>query len=161
MVIMPMNVAVKKATKPNASPISSDANQPRSANGIPNSLPFPVSSFVSAAPCCDACAISVEYFVMAEGVQSGLVQAVQVAREVAIRKAANGISYAAYGDTRLEERDLTRMVEAVPGSIAAALNRKAYYFVPLAMSENRTSDATLVAPLYTTEFSDQAICHRN
>ena len=98
---------------------------------------------------------------MAEGVQSGLVQAVQVAREVAIRKAANGISYAAYGDTRLEERDLTRMVEAVPGSIAAALNRKAYYFVPLAMSENRTSDATLVAPLYTTEFSDQAICHRN
>lgn len=98
---------------------------------------------------------------MAEGVQSGLVQAAQVAREAPVRRAANGINFAAYGDTLLEERDLTRMVEAVPATIAAALAHKSYYFVPLAMSENRTTDATLVAPIYTTEFGDQAICHRN
>ncbi len=98
---------------------------------------------------------------MAEGVQSGLVQAVQVAREAPTRKAANGINYAAYGDARLEEPELTRMVEAVPAAIAAALERKSYYFVPLAMSENRGTETTLVAPIYTTEFSEQAICHRN
>lgn len=101
---------------------------------------------------------------MAEGVQSGLLQAAQVARVVSIRKASNGINYAAYGDTKLEESDLTRMVEAVPAAIAAALTRKAYYFVPLAMSEGRsgtTGDTTLIAPTYTTEYSDQAICHRN
>src|SRR5215469_14743354 len=98
---------------------------------------------------------------MAEGVQSGPVQAAQVARETSIRKASNGINFAAYGDTRLEENDLTRMVEAVPTLIAAALSRKAYYFVPLAMSESRASDTTLIAPIYTAEFSDQAICHRN
>jgi hypothetical protein len=107
---------------------------------------------------------------MAEGVQSGLVQAMQVAREAPVQRASNGINYAAYGDIRLEERDLQRMVEAVPTSVAAALNRKAYYFVPLAMSESRSTvsgasgssgDTTLIAPVYTTEFSDQAICHRN
>jgi hypothetical protein len=98
---------------------------------------------------------------MAEGVQSGLVQAAQVAREAPLRRGSNGIHYAAYGDTRLEEHDLQRMVEAVPGGVAAALNRKGYYFVPLAMSESRASDTTLIAPVYTTEYSDQAICHRN
>ncbi len=101
---------------------------------------------------------------MAEGVQSGLLQAAQVARVVSLRKASNGINYAAYGDTKLEESDLSRMVEAVPTSIAAALTRKAYYFVPLAMSEGRsgtTGDTTLIAPIYTTELGDQAICHRN
>src|SRR5215469_8403535 len=107
---------------------------------------------------------------MAEGVQSGLVQATQVAREAPVQRASNGINYAAYGDIRLEERELQRMVEAVPASVAAALNRKAYYFVPLAMSESRSpvsgasgtsGDTTLIAPVYTTEFSDQAICHRN
>jgi hypothetical protein len=29
------------------------------------------------------------------------------------------------------------------------------------MSESRASDTTLIAPTYTAEFSDQAICHRN
>ena len=53
------------------------------------------------------------------------------------------------------------MVQAVPVTIARALSRKTYYFVPLALSEGRISDTTLVAPAYTPELGDQAICHRN
>ena len=98
---------------------------------------------------------------MAEGVQNGLLRAAQVARETATHRAPNGITYASYGDNSLEGSDLERMVQAVPTSIAAALARKAYYFVPLALSEGRGGDSTLVAPAYTTELGDQAICHRN
>ena len=56
------------------------------------------------------------------------------------------------------------MVQAVPDVIAVALTRKAYYFVPLAMSEREHragAEETMVSPEYTTELSDQAICHRN
>ncbi len=112
-------------------------------------------------PFCDACAIQVEYCFMAEGVHSGVVQAAQVIREAAVRQAPNGIRYAAFGDNNLEDKDLDRMVQAVPVAIAGALARKTYYFVPLAMSEARGSEGTLVAPAYTPELGDQAICHRN
>jgi hypothetical protein len=98
---------------------------------------------------------------MAEGVQNGLLRAVQVARETTVHRAPNGIAYAAFGDNSLEGPDLERMVQAVPSAIASALARKAYYFVPLALSEGRAGDSTLVAPAYTTELGDQAICHRN
>jgi hypothetical protein len=98
---------------------------------------------------------------MAEGVQSDLVQAAQVIHEATVRHAANGIAYASFGDNNLDDRDLERMVQAVPGAIAGALTRKTYYFVPLALSDRRGSEATLVAPVYTSEFGDQAICHRN
>ncbi|HEU4636474.1 MAG TPA: hypothetical protein VFS41_09870 [Edaphobacter sp.] len=98
---------------------------------------------------------------MAEGVQNGLVKAVQVARETAVRHAPNGIAYAAFGDNSLEGPDLERLVQAVPAAVASALARKAYYFVPLALSEGRAGDATMVAPAYSTELGDQATCHRN
>ncbi|HEY6374608.1 MAG TPA: hypothetical protein VIX90_03690 [Edaphobacter sp.] len=98
---------------------------------------------------------------MAEGVQNGLVHATQVALETAVRKAANGVNYASFGETSIDDHDLQRMVQAVPNAIAAGLSRKTYYFVPLAISENRTSETTLVAPAYTPELGDQAICHRN
>ncbi|MEO8737665.1 MAG: hypothetical protein ABI380_14140 [Edaphobacter sp.] len=98
---------------------------------------------------------------MADSVQNELVQAVQVARDTEVRKAANGVSYAAFGDTNLDEKDLDRMVQAVPVAIANALTRKTYYFVPLALSESRGSETTLIAPAYTPELGDQAICHRN
>jgi hypothetical protein len=98
---------------------------------------------------------------MAEGVQNGLVRAAQVARETATRRAPNGITYASFGDNSIDGLDLERMVQAVPSSIAAALAKKAYYFVPLALSESRGGDSTLIAPAYTTELGDQAICHRN
>jgi len=98
---------------------------------------------------------------MAEGVQSDLVQAAQVIHEATIRRATNGIAYASFGDINLDDRDLERMVQAVPLAIAGALTRKTYYFVPLALSDRRGSEATLVAPAYTAELGDQAICHRN
>jgi len=110
---------------------------------------------------CDSGVIPVEYCFMAEGVQNGLVRAAQVARETAVLHAPNGIAFAAFGDNSLEGPDLERMVQAVPSAVASALSRKAYYFVPLAISENRTGDSTLVAPAYTTELGDQATCHRN
>ena len=98
---------------------------------------------------------------MAEGVQSELVQAAQVIREAVVRQAPNGIRYAAFGDNNLEASDLERMVQAVPITISGAISRKTYYFVPLALSEARGSEATMIAPGYTPELGDQAICHRN
>jgi hypothetical protein len=98
---------------------------------------------------------------MAEGVQSELIQATQVIREAVVRLAPNGIRYAAFGDNNLDEKDLERMVQAVPAAISNAISRKTYYFVPLALSEVRGSESTMVAATYTPEFGDQAICHRN
>jgi hypothetical protein len=107
---------------------------------------------------------------MAGSVQSGLVQAVQVARDVAARRSANGVRFAAYGETGIEPAELERLVQAVPSSVAAALVRRVYYFVPLAMAEGRSSEAggprasteaTMIAPGYSTELADLAICHRN
>jgi hypothetical protein len=98
---------------------------------------------------------------MADRVQNGLVQAAQVIHEATVRQAPNGVHYAAFGDNVLDDKDLERMVQAVPVSIAGALARKTYYFVPLALSEARGSEATVVAAAYSSEIADQAICHRN
>jgi hypothetical protein len=98
---------------------------------------------------------------MAESVQNGLVQAEQVVRETAAGKASNGVNYGIFGENNIEIKDLERMVQAVPVAIASALGRKTYYFVPLALSESRGSEATLIAPAYSAEWGDQAICHRN
>jgi hypothetical protein len=98
---------------------------------------------------------------MAESVQNGLVQAAQVAREAAAQQAANGVRYAVFGDNSLEQKDFDRMVQAVPVAVAHALQRKIYYFVPLALSESRGSETTLIAPAFTPELGDQATCHRN
>ncbi len=100
----------------------------------------------------------------------GLVQAEQVARDTATRRSLNGVVYAAFGDNRLDALELERMVQAVPTAIAGALTDTAYYFVPLAMSDEREGstgaqrperNATMVAPEYTPELGDRAICHRN
>jgi hypothetical protein len=98
---------------------------------------------------------------MAEGVQNDLIQAAQVINETTVCHAANGIAYASFGDNNLDDHDLERMVQAVPLAIAGALTRKTYYFVPLALSDRRGSETTLVAPAYSAELGDQAICHRN
>ena len=107
---------------------------------------------------------------MAESIDSGLVQATQVAREASVRRAANGISFAAFGDTGLDDVSLMRMVQTVPSSVAAALARKTYYFVPLALAEGRSSgsaghrsgnEETMISPVYSAELADLAICHRN
>jgi len=107
---------------------------------------------------------------LAESIDSGLVQATQVAREASVRRAANGISFAAFGDTGLDDVSLMRMVQTVPSSVAAALARKTYYFVPLALAEGRSSgsaghrsgnEETMISPVYSAELADLAICHRN
>ncbi len=107
---------------------------------------------------------------MAESIQSGLVQATQVAREAAVRRAANGVRFAAFGEIGLDDGELVRMVQAVPTAVAAALGRKTYYFVPLALAEGRGSESaghrsgneeTMISPVYTAELAEQAICHRN
>ena len=107
---------------------------------------------------------------MAEGIQSGLMQAVQVAREAVVRRAANGVSFAAFGETGLDDADLVRMVQAVPSAVGAALERKIYYFVPLALAEGRGSETsghrsgneeTMISPVYSAELAEMAICHRN
>ncbi len=95
---------------------------------------------------------------MADTAQTELLPAQKVAQEVQVLQAQNGVCYAQYGDTHLTAQELERIVQAVPDSIAAALKRRAYYFVPLTISEN---DETLVAPEFTIDFSDRAICHRN
>lgn len=95
---------------------------------------------------------------MADAAQVELLPAQKVAQEVQVQQAQNGVCYAQYGDTHLTPQELERTVQAVPDSIATALKRRAYYFVPLTISEN---EETLVAPEYTLDYSDRAICHRN
>ncbi len=82
----------------------------------------------------------------------------EVIRLAAISQAANGICFAGVGEIPIPIADLERMVSAVPRSIAAALERKAYYFVPLTVSQG---EETLIADRYDIALSDQAVCHRN
>jgi len=105
--------------------------------------------------------MSVEYCFMADSVKNVLIEAAQVVEEAAIRHAPNGIRYAAFGDNNLTDKDLERIVQTVPVPIASVLARKTYYFVPLALSKSRGSEATVVAATYSPEVADQAICHRN
>ncbi len=85
-------------------------------------------------------------------------QAEKVATQATVTAAPNGIRYAGWGDTRISESDLERLVAAVPATLAPALAERAYYFVPLAIAD--TGD-TLIAPSYSVELGDRAVCHRN
>ena len=95
---------------------------------------------------------------MASSAQIELWQAEKVATQVAIAQAPNGIHYAMWGETRISDADLERLVGAVPSTLSAALEHRAYYFVPLAIAD---TDDTMVAPGYTVDLGDRAICHRN
>ena len=81
-----------------------------------------------------------------------------VVRQTPVSQAPNGICYAVAGQVTLAEADLERMIAAVPRSAAAALERKAYYFVPLTVSQG---DDTVIADRYDVTLSDNAVCHRN
>ncbi len=50
------------------------------------------------------------------------------------------------------------MVGAVPATLAPALRQRAYFFVPLAIAD---TGENLVAPGYTVDLGDRAVCHRN
>ena len=79
-------------------------------------------------------------------------------RVTPVSQAANGICYAVAGETAVNSFDLERMIAAVPGKVASALERKAYYFVPLAVSQG---EETVIADRYDVGLSDNAVCHRN
>ncbi len=95
---------------------------------------------------------------MSQAAQSITKPASEVIREAQVSQAPNGICYTTMGQVSLAPADLERMVAAVPRPIAAALERKAYYFVPLTISQG---DETLIADRYDVALSDQAVCHRN
>ena len=82
----------------------------------------------------------------------------EVVRQTPVSQAPNGICYARSGDVTVPESDLERMVAAVPDAAAAALKRKAYYFVPLTVNQG---DETVIADRYDVTLSDNAVCHRN
>lgn len=102
-----------------------------------------------------------------------LVRASQIAREVEVHRSASGVRFATYGETGVPAPDLDRMLEAVPASIAGALKTNTYFFVPLALREpegaevstrrsrSESSDQAMVAPAWTEDLGEAAICHRN
>jgi hypothetical protein len=95
---------------------------------------------------------------MASPAQIELWHAEKVATQVKVTQAPNGIHYAMWGENRISDADLERLVGAVPATLSAALEHRAYYFVPLAIAD--TGDI-MVAPAYSVELGDRAICHRN
>jgi hypothetical protein len=82
----------------------------------------------------------------------------EVVQLTPVSQAPNGICYAVAGEVAVNSFDLERMIAAVPTKVATALERKAYYFVPLAVSQG---DETLIADRYDVALSDNAVCHRN
>ena len=95
---------------------------------------------------------------MAETAQSELWHAEKVATQVKVVRASNGIRYAGWGETRISDTDLERLVGSVPSTLSDALSQRAYYFVPLAIAD---SGEIMVAPSYSVELGDRAVCHRN
>ena len=103
---------------------------------------------------------------MADGVQNGsdvlgtgrLVAAEVLAGTMVVRVSGNGVRYCSFGDTGLDPKELERVLGAVPVTVARALGSRAFYFVPLALAERQ---GAMVAPVYTAELAEEAICHRN
>ncbi len=95
---------------------------------------------------------------MSTSAQIELWHAEKVATQVTVGQASNGIHYAGWGETRVSDTDLERLVGAVPATLSAALANRAYYFVPLAIAD---TGEVMIAPSYNVELGDRAICHRN
>src|SRR5215475_10616324 len=95
---------------------------------------------------------------MAQTTQANTRQPADVIRESPVTQGPNGVCYAVSGEMNIAPADLERMISAVPKAIAAALERKAYYFVPLAVNQG---DQTVIADRYDVALSDNAVCHRN
>lgn len=95
---------------------------------------------------------------MASSTQIELLTAARVAESAVVLQASNRINYAQWGETRITEADVERLVCAVPSGLTGALLSHIYYFVPLSIAD---TGETLIAPAYTVELGDRAICHRN
>jgi hypothetical protein len=111
-----------------------------------------------------------EYSFMVSSAQIELWAAERVAAAASIETSGNGVRSALWGETRLPEKDYAKLVGAVPVALSEALKSRAYYFVPLVIAEQTADQSagqtaepleTQIAPGYTVEFSDRAICHRN
>ncbi len=90
--------------------------------------------------------------------QIELWHAEKVATQAQVTAAPNGLRFAAWGENRISDADIERLVGAVPATLTTALSRRAYYFVPLAIAD---TGETMIAPGYTVDLGDRAICHRN
>jgi hypothetical protein len=95
---------------------------------------------------------------MAEVAQMELLPASLVAQQTPVLQSENRLCYAIFADTHITAQELEPIVQAVPNPVAAALTRHAYYFVPLTIGE---TEETMVAPGYTIDLGDRAMCHRN
>jgi len=95
---------------------------------------------------------------MASSAQTELWSAEKVAEQATVNQAPNGIRFAGWGETRISEPDLEQLVGAVPTTMAPALSRRTYFFVPLTIAD---SGEAQVASAYTVDLGDRAICHRN
>jgi hypothetical protein len=82
----------------------------------------------------------------------------EIIRDVRVTQAPNGICYASVGEVMLPSAELERMVQAVPVAVASALDRRAFYFVPLTIGDG---DKTLVAERFDSSFTARAVCHRD
>lgn len=95
---------------------------------------------------------------MSQAAQAITRQPSEIIREASVSQAPNGICYAVSGEMSISAPDTERMISAVPKAIASALERKAYYFVPLTVNQG---DQTVIADRYDVALSDNAVCHRN
>ena len=82
----------------------------------------------------------------------------EIIRASQVTQAPNGICYGTAGEVTLPSNELERMIASVPRAVAAALQRNAFYFVPLAIADE---DKTLVAERFDGAPPEGAICHRN
>src|SRR5437667_12063193 len=82
----------------------------------------------------------------------------EVVRHTPVSQAPNGICYAVAGEVSVSEADVQRIVAAVPDADAAALERKAYYFVPLTVNQD---DDTVIADGYEVSPSSNAVFPRS
>jgi hypothetical protein len=82
----------------------------------------------------------------------------KVAATVPVCTAAQEVHFAAWGETRVSQPELEKLVGAVPRTLAPAIEKRCYYFVPLVIVEE---NGVVVSPGYTVDLGDRAICHRN
>jgi hypothetical protein len=93
-----------------------------------------------------------------QAVNAQLRSAQEIIRDARVSQAPNGICYTSAGDTMVATDDLERIVGAVPRPIAAALDRKAFYFVPLTMGDD---EKTMIIERFDGPAPEGALCHRN
>src|SRR5579863_5459586 len=91
---------------------------PNPRRGNPKIFPVPGSV---CAMCVNPDLSRLEYSSMASSAQIVLWHAEKVATQVEVGTASNGIHFGSWGETRIPEGDIERLVAAVPAALAPAL----------------------------------------